>query len=144
MPIVMCASTPAGEDAEVLVHVASPAGLIYAKAQIPFAKHPTPGPGGAVDDNGQKHLYDVFALARTFPGGAPALAAECTHVLNAEQLQHLVDTLAISFGERTDMGPVAVVAQMGLQGEAAERQLTEVHVTIGRLLGALANLGTGT
>ena len=102
---VMCASTPAGEDAEVLVHVASPAGLPYAEAQIPFAKRPTPGPGGAVDDNGQKHLYDVFALARTFPGGALALAGRMAAImlLNADELRRLVDTLAISFGETTDI-----------------------------------------
>jgi hypothetical protein len=139
VPVLMRAVLPNGQPAEILVRVASPTGLLFAKAQIPFVRHANVESVGSLEQDNRKHLYDVFAIARTFPGGPRALAGELARDLDTEQLQHLADVLSISFGERNDMGPSAVVQEIGLNGEAAERQATEVQRTLARLLDALSS-----
>lgn len=139
VPVLFQAVLPDGRPAEVVVRVASPTGLLFAKAQIPFVRHANVDLVGSAEQNNRKHLYDVFAIARTFPGGQKALAGELARDLDLEQLQHLADVLSISFGERGGMGPSAVVQEMGLSGEAAERQATEVQRTLARLLDGLSS-----
>lgn len=140
-PVMISATMPSGEEAEALVPVGSPTGLLFAKAQIPFTRREMPAPATAAERNDRKHLYDVFAIARTFPGGAGALAKALCDDLDGDQLRHLADVLTISFVEQTSRGPHDVAEEMGLTGEATERQATEVRVTFRRLLDSLADLG---
>lgn len=116
-----------GEMATADVRVAGPAGILAAKMQAVFA-HDQP------EDVQQKHLYDVFALARTFPGGPEALAVRLRDELLPDELQLLIDELAVTFAERHDPGPRLVAQVRASDGGDREQPVTEVWVTVNGLL----------
>ena len=129
-PVLVRAVLPTGDSGEAVVRIASPSGLLFAKAQIPFAKTSEPN---------SKHLYDVYCLIRAYPGGPEALAERLRDDLAPEQLQDLVTSLLVSFESRNGMGPIAVADEFLEQGDVRERRLTDAQVTVSRLLRTLGD-----
>lgn len=118
---------PSGQAAEAIVRAAGRAGLLFAKAQVPFARDIEP----EVRD---KHLHDVYYLLRTWPGGTDAAAMQIGRELGEEAQVRLVDSLGVAFERRTSMGPLAVARGVGAAGATVDRVLTESLLTVQRVV----------
>jgi len=118
---------PDGTPREALLRVASPGGMLVVKAWTLA----TPGrPPQA------KHLYDIFALLRTYPGGPEEFAVELRDMRGTEDLQVTLDLLQIMFVDSDD-GPRLVAEQR--MGPPADWDLhvAEARLTVERFLRAM-------
>ncbi|HCU34376.1 MAG TPA: hypothetical protein DGT21_02705 [Armatimonadetes bacterium] len=120
---ILHAVLPSGQMAEQTVTVAGRAGLLYAKAQIPFARGVSP----AARD---KHLEDVYYLLRTWPGGPKVAAAEIALQLGDEAQMTLADALDAAFEARTGIGPRAVMSAIGASPDVEDRILAEAQAGV--------------
>ena len=100
-----------GAHREAQARVAGAAGLLYAKAQVVACAHDQPRRVR------QKHFYDIFALTRTYPGGADGLAERLRRSLSVQELYDLETMLQVGFGPGGD-GPV-MAAEILSSGRAA-------------------------
>ncbi len=124
-PMLIRAVLPAGNMAEVPLHVATPAGLLLAKVQTAFVPGQQPT---------EKHIYDAFVMARTFRGGPAALAEHCRAVLLQDELETLSASLEALFAERS-FGPRLVASErISAEGGDLEDYMTEAEVTMSRFL----------
>lgn len=127
MDVKLRGALPDGTPREALLRVASPGGMLVVKAWTLA----TPGrPPQA------KHLYDIFALLRTYPGGPEEFAVELRDMRGTEDLQVTLDLLQIMFVDSDD-GPRLVAEQR--MGPPADWDLhvAEARLTVERFLRAM-------
>jgi len=118
---------PDGTPREALLRVASPGGMLVVKAWTLATLRKPPQ---------SKHLYDIFALLRTYPGGPEEFAAELRDMRGTEDLQVTLDLLQIMFVDSDD-GPRLVAEQR--MGPPADWDLhvAEARLTVERFLRAM-------
>ena len=120
--------TPAGEMGRARVRVASPGGLLVVKAWT--AAMLGRGPEG-------KHLYDVFVLLRTYPGGPAAFVREVEALRGTEVFEGALDVLRAVF-VAGDEGIEAVATERANEPRDPELLREEARVTVVRFLEAIA------
>jgi len=118
---------PTGEAAEARVRVASPGGMLVVKAWTLATLGKPPQ---------AKHLYDIFALLRTYPGGPEEFAAEFSDMRGTEDLRVTLDLLQIMFVD-TDDGPRLVAEQRMGPPANWDIHLAEARLTVRRFLRAM-------
>lgn len=95
------AELPNGSEKCIPVRIAAPAGLLFTKLHASFVPGQDPKP---------KHLYDVFAMIRTYPGGAAAFARHCQNEIVSDTIESVATMLEAAFEERS-FGPRLVAEQ---------------------------------
>lgn len=131
--VLIRSCTAAGQSTATRVHVADAAGLVYAKTLVASFTHDQPRETRA------KHLFDVYALTSTYPGGQRALAERLRETLSAEQVEDLAMALSVAF--EPDAEGVRLVAEVIAGGGAApDRYFNRVEVPMRRLM---RELGAG-
>lgn len=123
-PMLLRGHLPTGQVAEATVYVAGLAGLLVTKVKASLGTR-----GGPV----AKHVYDLFTLIRTFPGGPPALAQHLTGSLDAAVLDDLTDYLEALFGEGA-VGPRLVADLRAVDGGDPDGYRAEASLWTRRLL----------
>lgn len=122
------AKLPEGSEERIPVRIAAPAGLLVIKLHASFVPGQDPQP---------KHLYDVFALIRTYPGGPVAFVRHCQGELTTDTIETAANMLEAAFGERS-FGPRLVAEQRATQeGGDMDVYMTEAEVTVRRFLDAV-------
>jgi len=122
--IEVVGSLPDGTSARATLDVASPAGLLIAKARAVV---------GLARDQQAKHLYDVFALLRACPDRPEDFAREFGPLASTEDAQIALDVLQVMFVE--DGEGARLVAEMrASEGRSEDALATEVQVTVQRFL----------
>ena len=119
---------PTGEMGRGRVRVASPGGLLVVKAW-------TAATLGREPDS--KHLYDIFVLLRTYPGGPEGFVREVEPLRASEALEGALGLLQALFVEG-DNGIEAVVAERANDPRDPELLREEARVTVERFLEAVA------
>lgn len=118
------------------MRVANPGGLLVVKAWTMSQLGRAPQ---------AKHLYDIFALLRTYPGGPAGFWRELEPLRGTDDLQVALDLLGVMFVDCDD-GPRLVAEERAAQQLVAEPggpgpsdrelQMTEARTTVERFLGA--------
>jgi hypothetical protein len=125
--VIVRVHRPAGAHSEARVHIGGVEGLLYAKTMVACY---TPNLEREIR---AKHLYDIYALARTYPNGQRALAERLRQTLNAEQIERMTIGLGIAFEPGGD-GALLVAEILGAGGASPEMYLNQVEITMRRLV----------